>query len=168
MCSGPLSRRSFFRNGCSTLWAFTFSLPVDILPSSAFFSYRTACFLLPAFSLFRRILKHIRLSGVFMLICSFKIPASLWPTGVFVHFTLSCSREISYPCSLLLLFHWAAAHISLRYFSITACLLPCLQFKVAFDALLARAPAVEQISRIIRTSHRRPPSCSRFATWLPS
>ena len=44
--------------------------------------------------------------------------------------------------------------------SIIAHLLSFLQFRVAFDALLARAPAL--------MSHRRPLSCSKSDTWSPS
>ena len=50
--------------------------------------------------------------------------------------------------------------------SIITHLLSFRQFKVALDALLARAPALEQISRTHES--RRPPSCSKSATWSPS
>ena len=81
-----------------------------------------------------------------MLICSFKSLHLSGPLGtLFISPSLAVGKSHTHVrCSSFIgqLFIFVSDILS-----ITACLLPCIQFKVAFDALLARAPALEQISR---------------------
>ena len=167
MCSGPLSRRSFFRNGCSTLWTFTFSLSVDILPSSVLFSYRTACFLLPAFPLFRRILMPIRLSGVFhahLLFQNLCIALAHWGLRSFYPLLQSGNLiPVFAPAPLSL---GSCSYLSpITFSSLPVC---CLAFSLKWRLMRYWRELLRLSELRVRTSHRRPPSCSRFATWLPS
>ena len=91
-----------------------------------------------------------------MLTCSFKSLHLSGPLGsLFILPSLAVGKSHTHirSCSSFIgqLFIFVSDIIS-----ITACLLPCLQFEVAFDALLARAPALEQISRTHESQKGRP------------
>ena len=97
----------------------------------------------------------------------FKISAFLWPTGAFVPFTLSFSREILYPCSFLLPFQSRGrSYLSPIFFrSLPTC---CLSFSLKWR-LMRCWRGLPRLNRFhARMSHRRPPSCSKSATWSPS
>ena len=82
-----------------------------------------------------------------MLICSFKSLHLSGPLGsLFISPSLAVGKSHTHVRSCSSFIGQLLIFVS-DILSITACLLPYLQFKVAFDALLARAPALEQISR---------------------
>ena len=82
-----------------------------------------------------------------MLICSFKSLHLSGPLGsLFISPSLAVGKSHIHVRSCSSFIGQLFIFVS-DILSITACLLPCLQFKVALDALLARAPALEKISR---------------------
>ena len=82
-----------------------------------------------------------------MLICSFKSLHLSGPLGsLFISPSLAVGKSHTHVRSCSSFIGQLFIFVS-DILPITAWLLPCLQFKGAFDALLARAPALEQISR---------------------